>query len=135
MTIGILARSALLFALPVLGGCTIIPDTPRVGQEAASQGRPIALGQSAWLGDAIVTPLAVVEDSRCPVDAQCIQAGKLTVRTRITATHWQQTVPLTLGEPHQAMNRSFLLAAVSPTKSAGQEIPPGAYRFTFTGGS
>jgi hypothetical protein len=134
----ILARSALLLALPFtlspLAGCAIIPDTPRVGQEAASQGTPIALGESAWLGDAIVTPLAVVEDSRCPVDAQCVQAGKLTVSTRITSTHWQQTVPLTLGEPHQVMNRSFLLAAVSPVQSAGQETPPGAYRFTFTSG-
>ncbi len=129
-----LARFALLLALPTLGACAIIPDTPRVGQEAASQGTPIAIGQSAWLGDAIVTPLALVEDSRCPADAQCVQAGKLTVSTRITSTHWQQTVPLTLGEPYRVMSRNFVLVSATPTKNAGQEIPPGAYRFAFTAG-
>ena len=134
MTNTTIARFALLLALPALGGCAIIPDTPRVGQEAASQGTPIALGQSAWLGDAIVTPLAVVEDSRCPVDAQCVQAGKLTVSTRITSTHWQQTVPLTLGEPYRVMSRNFVLVSATPTNSAGQDIPPGAYRFAFTAG-
>ncbi|OBX18290.1 hypothetical protein A9995_12450 [Erythrobacter sp. QSSC1-22B] len=134
MTTLALTRFALLLALPALGGCAIIPDTPRVGQEAANQGTPIALGQSAWLGDAIVTPLAIVEDSRCPVDAQCVQAGKLTVSTRITATHWRQTVPLTLGEPYQVMSRNFVLVSATPTKNAGQEIPPGAYRFAFTAG-
>lgn len=134
MTTTATARLALMFSLPALAGCAIIPDTPRVGQEAANQGTPIALGQSAWVGDAIVTPLAVVEDSRCPEDAQCIQAGKLTVSTRITFTHWQQTVPLTLGEPYRVMSRDFVLATASPTNSAGQEIPPGAYRFAFTAG-
>lgn len=134
MTSLAIARFALLFALPALGACAIIPDTPRVGQEAASQGTPIALGQSAWLGDAIVTPLALVEDSRCAAGTQCVWEGRVVVSTRITSTHWQQTVPLTLGEPYRVMSRSFVLAAATPTTSAGQEIPPGAYRFTFTPG-
>lgn len=134
MTTSSPARFALLLAFPAIGACAIIPDTPRVGQEAASQGTPIAIGQSAWLGDAIVTPLALVEDSRCPVDAQCVQAGKLTVSTRITSTHWQQTVPLTLGEPYRVMSRSFVLVSATPANSAGQETPPGAYRFAFTAG-
>lgn len=134
MTNAALARLALLLALPALGACAIIPDTPRVGQEAASQGTPIALGQSAWLGDTIVTPLALVEDSRCAAGTQCVWEGRLVVSTRITATHWQQTVPLTLGEPYQVMSRTFVLVSATPTKNAGQEIPPGAYRFAFTAG-
>lgn len=129
-----LARFALLLAIPALGACAIIPDTPMVGQEAASQGTPVALGRSAWVGDAIVTPLALVEDSRCAADTQCVWEGRVVVSTRITSTHWQQTVPLTLGEPYRVMSRDFLLATANPTKNAGQEIPPGAYRFAFTAG-
>ncbi len=134
MTNTTIARFALLLALPALGGCAIIPDTPRVGQDAASQGTPIAIGQSAWLGDAIVTPLAVVEDSRCAAGTQCVWEGRVVVSTRITSTHWQQTVPLTLGEPYRVMSRDFVLVTATPTKNAGQEIPPGAYRFAFTAG-
>lgn len=129
-----IARLALLLALPALGACAIIPDTPRVGQEAASQGTPIAIGQSAWVGDTIVTPLALIEDSRCAADTQCVWEGRVVVSTRITATHWQQTVPLVLGEPYRVMSRDFVLVSASPTKNAGQEIPPGAYRFAFTAG-
>ncbi|MBU2033513.1 MAG: hypothetical protein KKH37_07075 [Alphaproteobacteria bacterium] len=129
-----LARLALSLAFPALGACAIIPDTPMVGQEAASQGTPIPIGQSAWVGDAIVTPLALVEDSRCAAGTQCVWEGRVVVSTRITSTHWQQTVPLTLGEPYRVMSREFVLASADPTKNAGQEIPPGAYRFAFTAG-
>lgn len=126
--------SALAFAfvaLPALGGCAIIPDTPRVGQEAAAQGTPVALGQPVWLGDVIVTPLSVIEDSRCPANANCVWAGRLVVETRITATHWQQTAPLALGEPYDVMNRTILLASAEPNKMAEAEVDPGAYRFVY----
>lgn len=120
-----------LMLLPVMSACAIVPDTPMVRGEAEAQGRPVALGQPVWQGDVILTPLVVLEDSRCPQDAQCVQAGKLTVSTRITATHWQQTVPLTLGEPYGVMNRTIVLRSAAPEQVAGQAIPPGAYRFTY----
>lgn len=128
-----IALVAAILSLSLATGCAIVPDTPRVGREAAAQGTPVALGEPVWLGDVIVTPLRVVEDSRCPADATCVWEGRITVSTRITAAHWQQTVDLTLGEPHEVMNRRIALASAAPAKSAGQENPPGAYRFTFSG--
>jgi len=124
------ALSALLLSTAV-SGCAIVPDTPMVRGEAQAQGRAVALGESVWQGDTILTPLNVIEDSRCPQNVQCVQAGKLVVSTRITATHWQQTVPLTLGEPYTVMNRSYVLSGASPGQVAGQAIQPGAYRFTY----
>lgn len=122
---------APLLIFPAITGCAIIPDTPMVGEEAAAQGTPVALGQPVWAGDTILTPLEVTEDSRCPVDVQCVWAGKLTVSTRITATHWKQTAPLTLGEPYEVLGRTYELISATPAKRADREIRPGEYRFTF----
>ena len=118
-------------ALLSLSACAIIPDTPRVGQEAASQGTAVGLGKAVWAGDVILTPQAVKEDSRCPVDATCVWAGKLTVTTRITATHWAQTAQITLGEPYEVMGRTFVLASATPEKRSEGTIPSGEYRFVY----
>ena len=125
-----LAPLALLTPL-IASGCAIVPDTPMVGGEAQAQGTAVALGESVWQGDTILTPLRVVEDSRCPQNARCVHAGRLIVSTRITATHWKQTVSLTLGEPYTVMNRTYVLGEAMPAQVAGQTIPPGAYRFTY----
>ena len=125
-----LAPLALLIPLAA-SGCAIVPDTPMVGGEAQAQGTAGALGDSVWQGDTILTPLSVVEDSRCPQNARCVHAGRLIVSTRITATHWKQTVPMTLGEPYTVMNRTYVLGEATPGQVAGQAIPPGAYRFTY----
>ena len=81
--------------------------------------------------DAILTPLAIVEDTRCPADVQCFHGGELTVSTRIAATHWTQTAPLTLGDPYEVMGRTYVLATADPLPTAGGDIPAGDYRFVF----
>ncbi len=111
-----LAPLALLTPL-IASGCAIVPDTPMVGGEAQAQGTAVALGESVWQGDTILT--------------RCVHAGRLIVSTRITATHWKQTVPMTLGEPYTVMNRTYVLGEAMPAQVAGQTIPPGAYRFTY----
>ena len=118
-------------AMLALSACAIIPDTPRVGQEAASQGTPVAIGQPVWTGDVIITPQAVKEDSRCPTDATCVWQGKLTVTTRLTSTHWAQTAQMTLGEPYEVLGRTFVLTAATPEKRSDGAIAPGDYRFTY----
>ena len=121
---------ASLLALP-LAACAIIPDTPRVDGDAASQGTAVGINEAVWAGDTIVKPLAVIEDSRCPVNARCVWAGKLTVSTRITATHWAQTSPLTLGEPYEILGRTYVLVSATPEQTTDRDIPVDKYRFTF----
>ncbi len=124
---------ALLAAalLAPLAACAIIPDTPLSNGDAAAQGTAVAINQPVWAGDTILTPLAVTEDSRCPMNARCVWAGKLTVSTRIAATHWTQTAPLTLGEPYEVMGRTYVLVAATPGQTADRDIPAGEYRFMF----
>ncbi len=118
----------------VLAACAIIPDTPMVGREAAAQGTAVALGEPVWLGDIVLTPMTVVEDSRCPANVQCVQAGELTVSTRITATHWKQNVSMTLGKPYDAPGRTIVLVSATPEKSADRPTLPSEYRFVYEAG-
>ena len=118
-------------ALLSLSACAVIPDTPRVNGDAATQGTPVAIGKPVWTGDAILTPLSVVEDSRCPENVRCVWAGKLTVSTRITSTHWAQTANLTLGEQHEVLGRTYVLVSGTPEKRGEEAIPADTYRFTF----
>lgn len=114
-----------------LAACAIIPDTPMSNGDAARQGTAVALGEPVWAGDTIVTPLAVTEDSRCPANARCAWAGRLTVSTRIAATHWTQTAPLTLGQPYEVMGRSYALVSATPTATTDGDIPVRDYRFVI----
>lgn len=130
-TAGMKAYLAAALIAPLTAACVIIPDTPRGNGDAASQGSAVAIGSPVWAGDAILTPLAIIEDTRCPADVQCFHGGELTVSTRIAATHWTQTAPLTLGDPYEVMGRTYVLATADPLPTAGGDIPAGDYRFVF----
>ncbi len=77
-----------------------------------------------------ITPLKVIQDSRCPKDVQCIWAGTVEVSTKIKSGVFEDTVTFKLDEPQQFGAETVTLKAVSPDK--GQEaIAPTAYRFVY----
>lgn len=41
------------------------------------------LGEQVMVGDLKVKPLEVVEDSRCPIDTECVWAGRLRLRVQL----------------------------------------------------
>jgi len=92
------------------------------------------LGQPTRVGQLVVTPMKVVEDSRCPVNARCVWAGRAIVSTRIDGTGWRETTNMELGRPYNTHGIAIQLNSVEPGKMAGQETPPPAYVFGYTGG-
>jgi hypothetical protein len=93
---------------------------------------PIAgFGEVASVNGLKVRPLQVVEDSRCPINVQCVWAGRVVVRSEIIGGSWRQTRDLELGKPQQIADGALTLVAVSPDKSAPGQIDASAYRFTF----
>jgi len=87
----------------------------------------VALGQKANVGPLIVTPLAIVEDSRCPTDTQCVWAG----RVRIDAAINDERHELTLGQTAAVAGGTLVLAEVRPAKVADIVVGPTDYRFRF----
>jgi len=130
-------HTLILAAILPLSACAIVPnkgpivDSPH---EVAQQGSTVGLLRPVQLGRVVVTPMRVTEDSRCPVNARCVWAGRTVVETRIDGPGWRQTQPLTLGEPHTVRGVTVTLVSVMPAQQTGKQISSAEYRFAFEGG-
>ncbi len=110
-----------------LAGCVTVPPAPPLGPVAA-------LGHTAVAGPVRVRPIAVVEDSRCPADVQCVWAGRLRLLAEIDFNGGSETLrrELVLGAPLPLPEGTVTLSAALPAPVAGRPINPAAYRLTFT---
>jgi hypothetical protein len=106
--------------------------TPPPGSALVRSDGLAALGERSAVGGLVVTPLKVVEDSRCPVNARCIWAGRLVLRTQVAGAGWTETRDLELGEPQAVGNDRITLVSARPEPMAGAERGP--YLFAFEGG-
>ena len=82
--------------------------------------------------DVTITPLAVVEDSRCPVNVLCVQAGQLVVTARIDHPGGSTTQTLVLGATTLAASGTILFAEAEERRVSDD---PGEaakwFRFTY----
>lgn len=116
-------RFALALLPLALAACVTVPT--------ASASPTATFGQAAMVGPLRVTPLKVLEDSRCPINARCVWAGRLILRTFIRGPNIRETRDLTLGEPQPIAGGRLSLVAAEPGKMAGAEGNLPANRFTF----
>lgn len=116
-------RLSLLSAL-ALGACATLP---------AAAGPTAAIGQVATAGEARIKPISIAEDSRCPINARCIWAGRLVLLAEVNYGGGGEEFRgnLTLGEPLRLGHETITLVAAEPTPLASEKIDPRAYRFTF----
>lgn len=119
----------------------ICPDGSAVGRTdpncefaacpATNATSTLAIGASATIHGTTITVRGLAEDSRCPVDVTCIQAG--TVRVRAAINYSINDATFTLGQPQVVGNATVTLSAVIPAqKYAKQTVSLNDYRFTFT---
>jgi hypothetical protein len=127
---------ALRFSLPLLpfpprasGRASRCRNGPAAGPWPAET--PVAFGQAVRVGGLVVTPLNVVEDSRCPMNARCVWAGRVIVQTRIEGAGWRETANLALGVIYTTHGQMLALAAVAPEKTTDHQIQPREYRFNL----
>lgn len=118
----ILAASALLFAT----ACVTIPAVKLDGVD-------VALGQTAYVDGPKIRPIKIIEDSRCPMNARCVWAGRVRILVAWVKSDSEQQVELTLGEPVPLADGALTLTAVKPSKMAGEgkKLVPSDYRFSF----
>lgn len=115
-----------LFTITALALCACAPATaPGVGQTAG-------LNQTAVIGFWRIKPIAVIEDSRCPRNVQCVWAGRLVLRTMFDGGAGADVLDLTLGEPRKMDNVGYLtLVDAQPARLEPGAIDKREYRFTF----
>ena len=79
------------------------------------------LGEEVQLGDVRIRPIAVLEDTRCPIDLDCVHGGSFRLRVSVSGVgeaEMQLWQPLPI--PGSAPLR---LVAVAPPR--WHEVPPG----------
>jgi hypothetical protein len=92
-----------------------------------------ALGERIYKFGVHITPLEVVEDSRCPAapHVQCIQAGTVRLKARLEDGTRSEVVTFDIGSPISFGNKHVALMSVLPLKTQ-TPIAPANYRFTFS---
>ena len=118
---------AFLVGALALSACATVPvpASPIRGDGFATFGQPTRVGPL------VVTPQAVVEDSRCPINVRCVWAGRLVLKSRINGAGWRETVNLTLGETYTTHGAGLALVSAEPGKMAGSPPSPPASLFGF----
>lgn len=112
-----------------LAACATIPDQP---PPIRSDG-VAALGQPTRVGALLVTPEAVIEDSRCPIDVRCIWAGRLVISAVVKYSGGSEEFRgrLTLGEPLVLGRERVTLVSAEPRKADRASPPLPAMLFGF----
>ncbi len=126
------------------GDAKICPDGSTVGRtglqcEFASCPDPTAtsatirttIGQVMTGLSVSITPHAVIDDSRCPTDVQCIWAGTVFVQATIKTPTSSSEEKLEIGKAITKDGYTITFTELTPAAKSGQTIPDSSYRFVF----
>ncbi len=124
------AMMSVLSSAVLLVGCAAPASRPGPRFETA----PIfisTLGQPAGRGRRIITATAVLEDSRCPANANCVHAGTVRLKVTITGSAGERMGEVGLGKPLATEGDWLHLVRVCPDPVAPVQIMATQYRFHF----
>lgn len=111
------------------------PQPPAASPPSAPyDGPPLAytrIGETIYVDGPKVTPLALLEDSRCAQGTQCVWAGRLRVRVRVHLGSGPREIDMTLGQPVQVADGQLDLLDALPHPVGGKKPAPLAYQFGF----
>lgn len=125
----------LAIAAFLLAGCATSP--PESGPSSVQEEDGLSrarIGETVAVGGPKVTPLAVLEDSRCPMNARCVWAGQVRVRVQVHLGSGTRVTELTQGRPAPVADGTLELVEVQPDRLAGAEaraMAAAEYRFGF----
>jgi hypothetical protein len=91
-----------------------------------------SINQTLTGGEVTIVPLEILEDSRCPVDVQCIQAGTVRIKARVVSGLGESEMTFTLNKEITTEAESVTLTDVQPVKKSTVHPSPSEYTFTFT---
>lgn len=91
----------------------------------------VRMGETVTVLGEKITPTAVLEDSRCPTDVQCIWAGTVRVKATVLTGMGNGNITFELGQVSGTEINSFTLVSVTPATKSTQSITPSDYIFTL----
>ncbi len=90
-----------------------------------------SIGQMIGGGFLTIAPFQVIEDSRCPIDVQCIQQGTVRVKAHVSINGTTTDQIFILGKAQVLASSTVALVKVLPVPSSKVTIATSSYRFTF----
>lgn len=91
----------------------------------------VGLNESKTIGHTTIKAWAVTEDSRCPSDVICIQAGKATVAFNISSPAGESIQEIAIGDTIEVNSLVFTLKEVQPYPMSSKKTLDGEYRFVM----
>ncbi len=117
-----------LLLLLALGGRALYPrQEPVVVVDDSEAG----IGHAVTESGVTITPLEVLEDSRCPSDVQCIWAGTVKLRATLKDASGTSEQIFELGQPVTTEAEVITLTEVTPYPKSGEIISTPQYVFRF----
>ena len=113
-----------------LSACAAVPVKPG-GGAAPPQIFAAGFGTRVRADGIAITPLSMLEDSRCPADVQCIQAGTVRILITLELRSTKSDVPIGLEAPYNLGNGWLHLVAACPYPRHAVAHVQGDYRFSF----
>lgn len=91
------------------------------------------LGETVTVGPYRVTPVSVLEDSRCPARVTCVWSGQVRLSVRIAAIRGGERFngEMTSMRPLQLRRGELRLRTTEPPNPRSGRLRPAQYRFGF----
>lgn len=92
----------------------------------------LAVGEEKIAHEVAITLNSVVQDSRCPIDVRCIQAGA--INTNVTISVHGKTITKNFPSdevPFKYEGYAISISSINPPRQSGSEAAQKDYRITF----
>jgi hypothetical protein len=115
------------------GNMASISDSVKTLESKKEESITIYLKDKISFNNILIQPFAITEDSRCPSDVQCIQAGRAVVVLNVYSSDGEILLSKDVEERtfFDIGNTKITLVKVSPYPVSTYEIEGGDYRFDF----
>lgn len=119
-----------LLPIPILVGCISIPIAQ---SQDPSNAR---IGQAVYVDGPIIKPIAIIEDSRCPAEVQCVWPGRVRIKALWMRADGPRELLLASNQPMAVADGLMTLSEVRPIRPKNGKIDASKYRFSlsFAGG-
>ena len=115
---------ALLAALLALSSCV----TYHTRDDGIARAR---IGETIAVSGHQITPLQMLEDSRCPQGVVCVWAGQVRISATIRTDAGSEMRELTLNQPIEVTGGQLTMVEVYPDPRKDRTVYPEEYRFGF----
>ncbi len=112
--------------------CESVTEIAQVIPESPNTKTGLRLGESGNFDTISIIPLSIEEDSRCPSDVNCIQAGTVRLKIQVVSSIGTSTNTVELNQVLTTAGMNITLTEVSPLKNSKIITTKNEYRFIFT---